>query len=172
MNKVKAIFQKLKQIKHIHIYLALATALFVCAIYFAGFGKKKSDNESEITTQDCTTAVEYADMLENKLCSVLSKVSGAGNVSVVITLDGGFSFDYATNTETKTITSGDNETTVTTETVILVSNEPVVVKQNYPKIKGVVVVADGANDVGVKLNIISAIETILQVDRQNITILA
>ncbi len=172
MDRIKKLFQRIAKIKHIQIYIALVLGLVICVVCLGGMQNKKSDNTTEIATEDCTTAEEYATLLENKLCNVLSKVSGAGKVSVVITLESGFSFDYATNTETKTITSGDNETTVTTETVILVSNQPVISKQNYPKIKGVVVVADGANDINVKLSIISAIETILQVDRQNITILA
>jgi stage III sporulation protein AG len=172
MNRIKNLFQRIGKIKHIQIYIALILGVLICVACLGSANNKKSDNTIEIATEDCSTAEEYAKMLENKLCNVLSKVSGAGSVSVVITLESGFGFEYATNTETKTITSGDNETTVTTETVILVSNQPVIEKQNYPTIKGVVVVADGANDINVKLNIISAIETILQVDRQNITILA
>lgn len=172
MDKIKKIFQKIAKTKHIQVCIAILIGIVICGVCFGGIKNKKSDNTTEIVTEDCATAEEYATFLENKLCNVLSKVSGAGQVNVVITLESGFSFDYATNTETKTTTSGDNETTITTETVILVSNQPVISKQNYPTIKGVVVVADGANDINVKLNIISAIETILQVDRQNITILA
>ena len=70
------------------------------------------------------------------------------------------------------MTSGETQTTVTTSTVILVSNEPVIIKENYPVIKGVVVVAKGAENVNVKLNILTAVETVLEVDRNNITILA
>lgn len=172
MDKIKKIVQKIAKTKHIQVCIAILIGIVICGVCFGGIKNKKSDNTTEIVTEDCATAEEYATFLENKLCNVLSKVSGAGQVNVVITLESGFSFDYATNTETKTTTSGDNETTITTETVILVSNQPVISKQNYPTIKGVVVVADGANDINVKLNIISAIETILQVDRQNITILA
>ena len=172
MNKVKEIWEKLKSIKHIHIYIAVLLGVIVCLIYFGSFGKKKSDKSEEISTESYSSTVEYIDYLENKLGNVLSKISGVGQVDVIITLENGFSYEYATDTETETIVSGGTETTVTSETVILVSNEPVVVREIYPEIKGVVVVADGAKDVSVKLNIISAVETVLEVDRDNVTILS
>lgn len=172
MNKVKEIWGRVKSIKHIHIYLAVLVGVIVCLIYFWGFAGKSSDKTEEISTETYSSTVEYTNYLENKLSNVLSKVSGAGQVDVIITLENGFSYEYATDTETKTVVSGGTETTVTTETVILVSNEPVVVKEIYPSIKGVVVVADGANDVTVKLDIISAVETVLEVDRDKITILS
>jgi len=173
MNKVKSFFERFKKIKHLHIYIALLIGIVVCLIYFCSIApsKKQPDSTNQDSTENYGTSVEYVDFLENKLSNVLSKVSGVGKVNVIITLEDGFSYEYATDTETKTMVSGGTETTVTTETVILVSGKPVVIKEIYPKIKGVVVVADGAKDVTVKLNILTAVETVLEVDRNNITIL-
>jgi stage III sporulation protein AG len=171
MNKFSTLWQKIKSIKHIHIYAALALGLVICVVYFSNFKKSSSSSETEISTENYSTATEYVNYLENKLSNVLSKISGAGSVNVIITLENGFSYVYATDTETKTIVSNGTETTLTTETVILVSNEPVVVKEIYPNIKGVVVVAEGAADVSVKLNILTAVETVLEIDRNNITVL-
>ena len=78
----------------------------------------------------------------------------------------------ATETDTKTTVSGGTETTITTETVILVSNEPVIIKENYPVIKGVVIVAKGAENFSIKMDILEAVETVLEVDSDNITILS
>lgn len=172
MSKFKSFFEKFKKIKHIQIYLAIAIGLVICAVYLASISKPKTDKNENISTEDYSSAMEYVDYLENKLCNVLSKISGAGKVEVVISLESGFTYEYATDTETKTMVSGGTETTVTTETVILVSNEPIIIKENYPLIKGVVVVAEGAENVGVKLNILTAVETVLEVDRNNITVLA
>ena len=173
MSKVKDFFERFKKIKHLHIYIAVLIGIVICLIYFCGISpsKKKTDKPDHNSTENYGTSVEYIGYLENKLSNVLSKISGVGNVNVIITLENGFSYEYATDTETKTIVSGGTETTVTTETIILVSNEPVIVKEIYPNIKGVVVVADGAKDVGVRLNILSAVETVLEVDRNNVTIL-
>ena len=172
MNKLKDFFEKLKSKKHFEIYLAVFIGLIVCAAYFSFSSKTKADNSEQISTVESGSAMEYVDYLENKLSNVLSKISNAGQTSVVITLENGFSYEYATDIETKTTTSGGIETVVTSETIILVANEPVVEKQIYPKIKGVVIVAEGAEDFNVKMNILTAVETVLEVDRNNITILA
>ncbi len=172
MNKVKELWNRLKQIKHFEIYLAVLVGIVVCVIYFSFFGGGSTDNNNNNSTENPTTAQEYVDMLENKLVNVLSKISGAGKCEVIITLESGFSYEYATDSETQTTTSGGTETTIKTETIILVSGEPVIIKENYPEIKGVVVVAEGAKDFSVLMNIQSAIETALEVEASDITILS
>ena len=171
LNKI---WIKIKSVKHIEIIIAVVVALLVCLIYFSFFGgsKKNDDKISQNSTDEYSTITEYVDMLENKLCNVLSKISGVGNVNVIITVQSGFSYEYATDTETKTSVSGSTETTITTQTVILVSGEPLISREIYPTIKGVVVVAEGAENIAVKLNILTAVETVLDVDENNITILA
>lgn len=171
MSKFKDFWMRIKKVRHIQIILPVLIGIIACVAYFSFVGANDGD-KSENSTQEASTAVEYVDNLENKLCNVLSKISGVGDCEVVITLQCGFEYEYATDSETKTTISGGNETTITTETVILVSNEPVVVKEIYPVVKGVVVVASGAKDFAVKMNIISAIETVLEIDPNNITILA
>ena len=172
--KIKEMFSKLKKIKHKEIWIAVIIGLFVCVGYFSFFSSssEKSDTTSESSTQEMTSDMEYVKMLENKLCNVLSKISGVGDVNVIISLDSGFSYEYAKNTETKTTTSGGTQTTITTETIIYVANEPVVENEIYPVVKGVVVVAEGAEKTKVKLDILSAVETVLEVDRNKITILS
>lgn len=172
MNKLKDFFERLKNLKHKQIIIPLFLGVVVCLVYFSFLSPTKSDTTTEDSTAQSSSAMEYVDMLENKLSNVLSNISGVGDCDVIITLESGFDYVYATDTETKTTISGSNQTTTTTETVILVSNEPVVVKEIYPNIKGVVVVANGADDFTIKMNILSAVETVLEVDRNNITILA
>ncbi len=172
MNKIKSMFEKVKKIKHLYIYLAVIVALVLCGVYYANFKQKSNSKKTEVSTQETTSAMEYVKFLENKLSSVLSNISGVSKVNVIITLEDGFSYKYATDTETKTIVSGGSETTMTTQTIILVSNEPIVEKEIYPSIKGVVVVAKGAENVKVKMSILEAVETSLNVEPNRITILS
>ena len=172
MSRIKSLFNRIKNIKHLYVYIAIFVGALAMLFYFVTYKNDQSAKTNEISTTEKSSAVEYVEYLENKLSNVLSKISGIGETKVLITLASGFSYKYATDTETKTMTTNGNETTVTTETVILVSNEPVVEQQIYPVIKGVVVVAKGAENVNVKLNILSAIETVLDVDRNQITILS
>lgn len=175
MNKLKAFYDKCKQIKHFHIYLAVAIGLVICIFYFAVNFKKpstQSEQNAITSTEDYTSAVEYVNDLENKLESVLAKISGVGSVSVLICLEGGFSYEYATDKETKTSIVGGQEITVTSEKVLTVGDKPVVEKKIYPEIKGVVVVAKGSENFSVKMKILEAAETILQIESENITILS
>lgn len=172
MNKLKSVLEKIKNMRNKHILIALVVGLVLCVFYFSFLTPTENDTNTDNSTQQTTSAEEYVDMLENKLSNVLANISGVSSCNVIITLESGFNYVYATDTETKTTISGSNETSITTETVILVSNEPIVVKEIYPAIKGVVVVANGAEDFSVKMNILSAVETVLDVDRNNITILS
>lgn len=166
MSKLKSLWLKIKSIKHIHIYAAILVGIVLCVGYFSFL--KSDDKTPEISTQTEDTAVEYVKNLENKLANVLSKISGAGKVNVLITLQSGFGYEYACDEETRTTSSGD---TLTTKSVILVSNEPVVEKEIYPTIKGVVIVATGAENFGVKMNLMNAATTVLEIDSSKITIL-
>ena len=166
MGKLKDIWSKLKSIKHIEIYLALIVGLVVCVIYFSTF-TNKSDTQEKVSTGNYTNGVEYVDYLENKLCNVLSNIEGVGDVSAIITIENDFSYEYATDKET----SQEGETSVTTETTILVNGEPVIVNKIYPTIKGVVIVASGSEDFAVKMDILNAVQTLLEISAEDITIL-
>ena len=166
MGKLKDIWSKLKSIKHIEIYLALIVGLVVCVIYFSAF-TNKSDTQEKVSTGNYTNGVEYVDYLENKLCNVLSNIEGVGDVSAIISIEIDFSDEYATDKET----SQEGETSVTTETTILVNGEPVIVNKIYPTIKGVVIVASGCEDFAVKMDILNAVQTLLEISAEDITIL-
>ena len=122
------------------------------------------------------TTEEYADYLENKLTSVLGHIQGAGKVNVMITLACGIEYVYATNMEEVT-TSSQNSGTTTTKTtknedLILVSvsgkSTPIVIKQNLPKVSGVIIVASGAKNINTRLELQKAVEALLDVEANNI----
>ncbi|SHJ95878.1 hypothetical protein [Propionispora hippei] len=129
-------------------------------------------------------AGSYEEMLEEKLANLLSKVNGAGAVTVSVTLEAGNTQEHAKNVtkETKTVsekdtTGGVRTTTEVKETEqVLITREagadkPVVVREIKPEIKGVLVVADGAYDSTVKANLIKAIEGGLGIPPYKITVL-
>ncbi len=171
-NFLKIFWDKLKKIKHIEIYIAIIAALIIIAIYLSSFGGKgkqtSTDDNSQISQETFSTSAEYVVYLENKLDSVLSSVKGASETKVIITLETGFEYDYATKEEIKQTSSG----TITTTSLVLIDGKPVITKEYYPKIKGIVVVAKGVEDVKVKMDILTLIQTVIEVDNAKITILA
>ncbi len=166
-----AIFTKLKNIKHLQIYIAVILGIIVLVIYFSTF-KTSSNTEEEINS---VVTSEYISNLESRMERVLSEISGAGNVKVLITIEKDAEKVLAQNTEKKTVTNGDNTTiTETTELVLVNKNGsyvPVVLYESLPVIKGVVVVCQGAKDPMVKLQIINAVRAAVEVSSTSIEVL-
>lgn len=86
-----------------------------------------------------------------------------GKVEVAITFDGTVERVYAY--ETKTTSSGS-----VTE-IVFANGAPVVIKEVPPVVKGVVIVAGGADNAVVKLNILRAVTVLLDVDYNRIEII-
>ena len=168
-TKCKETFAKLRKNKNFYVYVAIGLAVLIAIIYFASFA---SSNESPSTNtdnidQNLSTSEEYARSLENKLENVISQMQGTSNVDVVVTLEKGFEYTYLTEEETRVSASG---ITSTSTTVVMVDGQPVLVAENYPLIKGIAVVCSGADNVSVKMNIISLIQTVVEINSANISI--
>lgn len=181
------LFKKLKSIKNIEIVVAVLLISLMFLIYFSALGKDSdTSNKSSASVTDIqyTSASQYVKELEARLENTLSKIQGAGQVSVVITIASSSELIIAKTIETnkKTDTSTQNGVTTKTENVEIIEkpiivdgkngDEPIVLLEVMPKISGIVVVAEGANDVNVKLNILKAIQALLTIPNGNIEILA
>lgn len=160
--------KKVKEIKNIEIILIVIFICVIFLIYFSSSSFSKSETNSK---SGYTNVIEYTKDLENKLEMVLKNVQGAGNVSVMITVDSGIEYVYASSTEEKSNsnTSGNYVTSSTTTTKTPING--VIVKEIPPKILGVVVVSSGANDINTKLSILKIIQTVLDVENSKIEII-
>lgn len=167
--------QKLKNVKHIEI-IVIAIFITILALIFLSSQAKKSGSTAQISEFNLEV---YTKNLENRLSLVLGEINGAGKVSVMVTLDGGISYEYAKESEevttTSAITNGTNTKTTTSESVVIVTQNgkstPLIVREIYPEVSGVVVVSSGAGNVAVKLNIINAVSTLLGVSENQIQVL-
>jgi stage III sporulation protein AG len=120
---------------------------------------------------------EYGKELEEKLESILSKIEGVGDVSVMITFDSSNEIVLAedkknneTITEEEDTQGGKRKITqFEKDYKILVLSEqggrqePMVLKEMNPKVKGVIVAAEGAEDTHIKANVFDAVKTVLGV---------
>lgn len=167
-QKLEKLLNVIKSNKKVQIGLAILFALILVICYFAFLRTPSSNNDSSVTQSgELSASEQYASSLENKLESLLSTVKGAGNVTVVVTLESGFEYVYATEETIRETSSGSQTTT----SIILVDGQPVLTQEVYPKIKGVLVSASGADDFSVKVDLITAIQTAIDVPNENITIL-
>ena len=165
MSSIKEIKNSfLRKIKDNKKFQLILVVLLAIAILFSLFYKenntKTTNNDSEIT--------EYVSLLEDKLCNLLSKVEGCGKVSVAIMIDSGKETVLAMK---KTTTESSGKIQVE-ETPIIVNGKTVVLKENFPKITGVLIVCEGANKISVMKKIQQATTSLLDVDINKIEILA
>lgn len=175
---MKNLWEKIKRIKHWEIYAAVIVVVIMLGIYLSS--TRNSKNQIETTEQITTitnTEHTYANQLENKLQSVLSCIAGAGRVSVMVMTEGEGTAELAYDVQEKTITqTGANAqevtTTTTDKTVVMKNGSPMVLWTNPPKILGIVVVATGANDVAVRLNLLHAVQTLIGENNTPIQILS
>ena len=170
-DKFRVLYDRIKKVKHIEIYIAVALAVIIAVIFFTSFASKPKNNvennKIDNISSNFSTSGEYIDYLENKLENVITKVKGAGNVEVVVTLEKGFEYIYLTEEETRNTSNG---TVITTSTIVLVNGKPVIIEEIYPVVKGIVVISSGAKDISVKMDILSIIQTVVEIDNSKINI--
>lgn len=145
--------------------------------------RSASDYRSDLTPAD-----RYRIDLETRAAAILSRIDGAGAVSVQITLEGSAYRSYAFDTveETKSIEEklSGSESRVTTEKretrdLVLPSDSasgrgqsPVLVQEVYPSISGVLVAAPGARDSRIKRELAEAAQTLLGVPAHRVMVVA
>ena len=159
-NKKQSLLSRLKKIKGVEYIVIIIIALLIILILFSDSFTSKENTQS-------SSVVEYVSTLESKLERTLSKIKGVGNVSVVITVNGGNKTVIATD-----VTTVKNGTEVKiTEAPVLVGGKVVVLNELYPEITGVMIVAGGADNLSVKLNVMTATTTLLSIDESKVSIL-
>jgi stage III sporulation protein AG len=156
----KGIFAKIKSIKNIEIIFVAILGVIVILIMLSSFNFTDNNTSDEFSTE------EYVTQLEKKLSTILSTVESAGKVSVMITVESGM--ETVTAVET-TVTQTGNETKTTTSP-ILVGGKVVILKELYPKITGVLIVAEGADSIKVKLELLKATSSVLSIDEKIVEI--
>ncbi len=149
MNKLKNLFAKIKSVKNIEIYVAVLLGIVVVSIVLIGNFSTKNVDEK-------VSSESYIAEMEHKIVSVIQKIDGVGKVEVAITHD-------ATNESVYAYESGTNN-------ILYVKGEPVIIKTLPPKILGVVVVAEGADNPIVRMKINEAVITLLDVDENRVQV--
>ena len=169
-----SLFQRIRKIKHIEIYVAGFIVLVMIAIYassFLGGGATPTRNYPSQVLHN------FARDMESRLIQTLSQVKGAGNINAIVTVVGSPTQEIAYSIDERTVTqAGPNGTSTTTTTIvktpIVVGGNPLVLLEINPRIKGVVIVAQGANDISVRFALLRAVQALVADPSVNIEILA
>lgn len=158
MNTGKSIIKS----KWFLIAAAILGAALLIAGRFAFSGKEKNTEKEE---PDATVEY-YSERLEEKIAELVSRVSGAGEVSVLVTLDCSDEYVYAQNTRTS-----DGQSAV--DYLVLSGSEGedgLPVSRIYPKVRGVAIVSSGASDISVKKEITELVAAALGISSSKIMV--
>ena len=174
---MKKWWAKIKQIKHWEIYAAVIVVVIMLGIYLSSMGGDKQSESRDVVATTTASDTTYASQLETKLEKVLGRVAGAGNVVVMVMTDGEGTAELAYDVQEKTVEqTGANGQAVTTttvdKTVVVKNGSPMVLWKNPPQLVGIVVVATGASDPAVHLNLLHAVQTFIGDQQTPIQILA
>ena len=145
------------------ILLILAAVGGVLLIFFSESGESadKADLHGNLTELEL-----YAESLEKRLEAVVEAIDGAGDAKVMITLESSFEKIYANNAR---LEEKGAEAGKTTEKEIVLAGtggsveEPILLKEMCPKVKGVVVVCSGAGESNIQRRIKDAAITLFGV---------
>ncbi|KPU28086.1 hypothetical protein TR13x_01735 [Caloranaerobacter sp. TR13] len=138
--------------------------------------------ESNISKNSSEIIEDYANTIEKKLEDILSKIKGVGEVKVMVTLEDTAERIPAINTaktEEKT-SEKDSKGGIRevfkqdySEQVVINGNNNdalVIIKEVKPKVKGVIVVAEGADDLYIKEKLYNAVKTVLGISGNKVEV--
>jgi stage III sporulation protein AG len=134
--------------------------LIIGVVLMAAAGGHKG--ESTESVPEVSTADE-----EERLAEILSQIDGAGSVSVMITYYSSSQKDIAYETKTA---SREDKSESEDKKAVMSDGEPMVIKEVYPKVKGVIVTAQGAGETAVRSEIFEAVAAALDVPAHRICI--
>lgn len=170
------LFKKFRSIKNIEIIVAAVFIGIILLIFFSGnfLGQASEGKTVTITLSD------YGEAVEKKMENILSKIDGAGKVSVMITFESGVEYITAitTNKQANSVTdeySGGYRKTdsiVESNNPVIVGGKAVILKEIEPRVKGAVVVSQGAGSIKVQIELIKAVSTLLNLKTDYIEIFA
>ena len=169
-----SLVKRMRKNKKLEIGVYAAIAIAVALIYITSAAPKTSKTDDK--TKTAPTNTEYAVSereLERRLESILSSISGAGNVRVMITYDTTSQMVPALSTDTQKNGSESNDGLNSYSQAESSSpatgsgsggNSPIIITEILPKIRGVIVIAEGAADISIRLNLQYAVQTVLGID--------
>lgn len=140
----------------------LVLILFLTSGVFRACETARSEPAQEAKTE--TDSGYDRAKIEARLEEALSMMAGVGRTKVMLELDSTAQQVVAMDDSSTSGTSG----TSTQQRPATVSSggkeSPIVLTELLPKVRGVIVIAEGAGNISVRLNIIRAVSTVLGID--------
>ena len=170
-DRIKTLFEKLKKNKYVLVVILVGLVLILLPT-----GGTARENAA---TSEKSARTEFSvEEQERKISGALSEISGAGKVTVILTLKTGTEQIIAIDEEnSESVSGGENQerkTEKSTSAVIISSGssieDVVTLKYIYPEYLGALVVAEGAGNATVKLQLTEAVAALTGLGTNKITV--
>jgi len=138
-------------------------------------------NDTNMTSYDTNT---YITDMENKLENILRKVSGIGEVKVMITLkaskeqvtlkDSPYTQESLNEVDGEGGSRTDNSVKREESTVLVTkdgNSEPYIIQELEPDVEGVVIIAEGGDNIDIILDIMEAAEVLFNVPAHKVKVM-
>ena len=164
LPSIEKLIAFLKQYKFVLILIAAGIVLLLLPT---------GDRKQQTAASDGMVGAEEdfsVEALEEKLGAILSKIDGAGNVSVMLTVRSGMERVLATDRESS---ESEDESSLQEKTVIIstgTGEEAVLITQHYPTFQGALVVCRGGDDPQVQLLLTRALSALTGLSSSRITV--
>ena len=134
-----------------------------------------ASEKKEESLEQTTSSVFDPETEKQRLASILSSIKGAGQVEVMITYEGEAEKvpAYDNNSTTSSTVDAQNRSTTnqsTSSKPVSGSEDLVVITEKRPQVLGVVIVAEGADDLSVQMELSRAAQTALGVDASKVEV--
>ena len=175
MLKENKLFRKIQNIprQKLITLIVIVGIIAVCGIFLSESFSSADKSEKEESAAVHTSVKEYEEKTEKKLEQTLSLIAGIGKCKVMVTVDSGEESVYSSDTETDN-QSGENSTSSSQKnTFVIVDDDgqkPLLEKEIEPKIRGVIVVCEGADDVYVRQAVTDSLRAALGISSANISV--
>ena len=180
--KFKKYYEKIMASKSKFIIIIGFIGIFLIAL--STFSTKKKDEKEKTTLCDknrSTDMDEYVSKLENKVNSIVSQIDGVGQSKVIITLENGIENVYA-NSQKKATNTNENfsgktlkRDDIQTDVVLVDSGtgagkQGLIITQREPKIRGVMVLCEGGDNVKTVANVVDAVSKCLNIGTNRLSV--
>ena len=132
-------------------------------------GGKKTTQKSNAAASAAQT--DYAAETERRLTQMLQQIAGAGQVSVMLTLETGERVEYQTDVQAS---SDGAQSSESRKTVILSEgssyDKAAVAATTYPRFQGALIVCEGADSAAVRLRLLEAVSAVTGLSTDRITV--
>jgi len=190
--RFSVLFDRLKKVKNIEYFIFILAIAIIISLLGNLFQPQPKEKEGETEANSDAVLSESekgaskgdgSTDREKRLKEVLSAIQGAGRVDVMITYKTGKEVIPAMNTvesNTETEEKDSNggirrvsQTDVNSQPVSLDTpdgSQPLIAREIEPEVQGVIVVAEGARDIRVRVGLQQAVQTLLGIQSNQVEV--